>query len=135
MSRTEGSTRARTIVRPDGADSGPGVLAQVSVSQVNTFDATQDGGCPTKWWLNKVMGREIPGTKAQAVGIEGHEQLEHYLLTGEDVLGPVARAGKHLLPPPRDPRVLVEHELRGTLAGVALLGYTDVLNTTGLHVD
>nr|WP_323395778.1 hypothetical protein [Myxococcus guangdongensis] len=41
-----------------------------------------------------------PTTEAQQVGTEGHAQLEHFLSTGEDVLGAFATAGAHLLPTP-----------------------------------
>lgn len=134
MSRT--GERERTILRPEGATVGPGELSRVSVSQIATFDATQDGGCPAKWWFDKVAGKPPPQFKAQTVGVEIHGQIEHYLKTGEDVLGPVARAGKHLIPA-RDERLKIEYEFKSYLsrAGVSILGYMDLVNPTGFHVD
>jgi CRISPR/Cas system-associated exonuclease Cas4 (RecB family) len=134
MPRVQGAERERTIIRPAGQDTGPGELARISATQITNFDTDQDGGCPTSWWFEKVDGRPKPGIKAQAIGSEIHGQLEHFILTGEDVLGPIPRAGKHLLPQ-RDPRLEVEREIRTTIEGVALVGYIDLLNPTGIHVD
>jgi len=109
----------------------------VSVSQIQTFDP-QSGGCNRKWWFEKIAGFKSTGTKAQAIGTEGHKQIEHYLLTGEDVLGRFARAGKRFLPVPKTVSVeLALHEAHRplTAAGVLVVGYSDVVNTSGVWVD
>ncbi len=127
--------RERTILR--AGTTGPGVLARTSVSQVGTFDPSQDGGCPTKWWMEKIDGRWQVSTKAQTGGTEDHAQIEHYLNTGEDVLGPRTRVGKYLIPAPGSD-LLVEHEFKGTdlvAAGVPFLGYIDCVNPRGEYLD
>ncbi len=134
--KSDPETRERTILRP--GETGPGVLARTSVSQINEFDHDQDGGCPTKWWLNKIEGRPgKPPSPGQEIGSQGHREIEHLLKTGEDVLGTFARRGKHLLPTP-GPDLKVEHEFKGSdlvAAGVPLLGYIDVTHARGTYVD
>jgi hypothetical protein len=125
--------------RPSGHAVENGVIRYLSVSQIQEFDESTTGGCPRKWFFNKVKRLPSKQTGAQALGEAVHSQNEHYLLTGQDVLGPIARAGKHLLPEP-GPDLLVEHPLAeiekdGTIkpggleaAGVPLIGYIDLVN-------
>jgi len=72
-------------------------LEKVSVSQIAAFDPTQSAGCPRRWWFRYVDGRKEPETAAKARGTDFHKEIEHYLLTGEDVLRPEVRVGKHLI--------------------------------------
>lgn len=114
-----------------------GVIQYVSVSQIQTFDVSAFGGCPRKWWFDKIAGLPAPTTKAQAVGVEVHKQIENYLNTGEDTLGPIARAGKHFLPTPMV-HLLVEHAFTPTsldVAGIPLKGFIDVVNESGQYKD
>lgn len=102
-----------------------GELRHLSVSQLKDFAL-----CERSWWFSRVMRLARKTTKGQATGTEGHAQLEHYLKTGEDVLGPVAAAGKHLLPEPGE-GLLVELPLDApalTAAGVPFKGFIDLLN-------
>lgn len=102
-----------------------GELRHLSVSQLKDFVL-----CERSWWFSRVMRLARKATKGQATGTEGHAQLEHYLKTGEDVLGPVAAAGKHLLPEPGE-GLLVELALDApplTAAGVPFKGFIDLLN-------
>ncbi|MCP3060958.1 PD-(D/E)XK nuclease family protein [Myxococcus sp. K38C18041901] len=103
-----------------------GVLHFLSVSQLKQFSL-----CPRRWYFAKVLRLPEPETKAQALGVEGHAQLEHYLRTGEDVLGDIARAGLHLLPTPGDD-LLVEESFGTppTLSadGVPFVGHIDLIN-------
>lgn len=102
-----------------------GELKHLSVSQLKDFAL-----CERSWWFSRVMRLARKTTKGQATGTEGHAQLEHYLKTGEDVLGPVASAGKHLLPEPGE-GLLVELPLDApalTAAGVPFKGFIDLLN-------
>ena len=70
-------------------------LKRVSVSQVKTFRA-----CEVKWAFDKVERiPRGPPSKGQAVGSEGHNQTEHFLKFGDDVRGPIARAGAEMLEP------------------------------------
>ncbi|WP_163866101.1 PD-(D/E)XK nuclease family protein [Myxococcus eversor] len=103
-----------------------GILNFLSVSQLKQFSL-----CPRRWYFAKVLRLPEPETKAQALGVEGHAQLEHYLRTGEDVLGDVARAGRHLLPAP-GADLLVEESF-GTPSplsadGVPFIGHIDLIN-------
>lgn len=142
-------------------DTGPAVengrLRYVSVSAVATASEDQDGGCLRKWWFDKV-GRlpKPPPTKGQEVGTLVHAEIEHYLRTGEDVLGAIARPGKHFLPEPMHPGLGVElgigvgkPEIQGgparllpdltveldTGQTVPFVGYIDALNNTGAWID
>lgn len=77
-----------------------GFVRRTSVSALTSFDPTQYAGCPRRWWWKYVANKKEPETGAQKLGKEVHKQIEEYLKTGVDTLGPVARAGKHLLPKP-----------------------------------
>jgi hypothetical protein len=85
-------------------DYGPavvdGFVRRTSVSALMSFDPESYAGCPRRWWWQRVAGKKEPETKAQGEGKLGHAQNETYLKTGQDVLGPIARAGKHLMPVP-----------------------------------
>lgn len=114
-----------------------GELKRLSVSQVQTFDASQDGGCARKWYFEKVLGKKPPETKSQAIGTEVHRQIEHYLKTGEDVLGPIARSGKHFIPAPNPELIAVEVPFNGQLkaAGIPFVGSIDLVNASGAYLD
>ena len=117
-----------------------GELRRSSPSQIHSWDL-----CGLRWYYDKVarLPRK-PKTKSQDVGTATHKQLEHYLKTGEDVLGPIARAGKDLLPDPgpdlmlewdihfqpeasTDPKDPRRSEPRLMICGVPLIGYIDVV--------
>ncbi len=82
-------------------------LNYTSVSALQKLSHDEYGGCNTRWWLKYKKLQKEEQTGQQKVGIEGHSQVEHYLPTGEDVLGPIAAAGKYLLPQP-GPDIRVE---------------------------
>lgn len=103
-----------------------GILQRTSVSQVKTFEQ-----CERLWYFVKVMRLPTKGTKKQDKGKIIHKQLEHYLKTGEDGLGPEAAAGKHLLPAPG--KDLLVEDVRGLdnllyADGVPFIGYIDLVN-------
>ncbi|MBU1767850.1 MAG: PD-(D/E)XK nuclease family protein, partial [Candidatus Omnitrophica bacterium] len=77
-----------------------GVLQYVSPSQVKTFD-TVTGGCKRAWYYDKVMHFPRRQFKSQDVGKATHASIEHYLTTGENVLGPIALVGIEHLPVPK----------------------------------
>ena len=77
-----------------------GKLRYVSASAISAFDPSSDGGCPARWYFEKIEGRKTPETKSQAVGTEAHGQIEHYLKTGERTLGAVVEPGARFLPAP-----------------------------------
>ena len=81
----------------------------LSVSQLEKFSPTVEGGCNRKWYFEKVLRRAVKQTKAQAVGVRVHEDNETYLKTGSDVLGPLSRCGRHFMPDPGSD-LLVEYD-------------------------
>lgn len=87
-----------------------GVLQYESPSGIDTADTRNDGGCLRKWFYRYVMHIREPSTAAQEIGTKGHGEIEHYLKTGEDVLGPIARRGMHMIPEP-GPDLLIEWAL------------------------
>lgn len=96
-----------------------------SPSQVDTFSL-----CNRKWWLNKIMGLEIPPHPSAVIGSAMHAELETYLEHGDPkVLGPIARAGLEFLPQPGT--VIIEHDigpLALTAGGLPALGRIDCLD-------
>lgn len=136
--------------------SGPAVLDGLvrfgSVSAFELADVSRDGGCLRKWWYRYVARIREPQTAQQAEGTEGHAQIAEYLTTGRDVLGPIARTARHLLPKPgpdleieaelcpvkleRIP-LQYEHDLGAAplrLAGIPLIGAMDVRHRRGYRV-
>lgn len=91
---------ARDLFKDIGKAVVDGFLRYVSVSQVTTFDPEQYGGCERRWYFEKVMGLKSETSAAMETGTVVHGQVEHYLKTGEDVLGMIARQGKHFMPMP-----------------------------------
>jgi hypothetical protein len=79
-----------------------GVVNYTSPSQLDKADPRAYAGCLRRWFYRYVLGMVEPTFAAQAVGIEGHGQIAHYLTTGEDVLGTAASAGRDKIPTPGD---------------------------------
>ncbi len=131
-------------------------LVYTSVSAMRKFAHDEYGGCAARWFFRYVEGRKEAQTAAQKVGVDGHTQLEHYLPTGEDVLGSIAAAGKHLLPAP-GPDVLIEWGLNDRprppdvdgkqvsffppeqsllrADGLPLIGFMDFINPRGAYMS
>jgi hypothetical protein len=106
-----------------------GVIQYLSPSQIASADAESYGGCPRRWWFNKVAGKKEPTSKAQARGTELHEQIENYLRTGQKALDRTILAGKHYIPDP-DSSLLIEHSIDDgllTAAGIPVVGYIDLV--------
>lgn len=55
----------------------------LSVSQVEDYDSEQLGGCPRRWWFERVQGHRPESTAAHEDGHQGHALLAHYLSTGD----------------------------------------------------
>ncbi len=115
-------------------------LEKVSVSQIASFDPTQPAGCPRRWWFRYVAGKSEPETASKSKGKDFHTSIEHYLKTGEDVLSPEVRAGKHLIR--RGERQYVEVQVPDRVfrlgldfAGVYLSGRIDLLDCGTIHLD
>lgn len=58
------------------------MIEALSISQVETFDEEQPGGCPRRYWLERKHGLKPDQTKAQSDGEAGHALLATYLDTG-----------------------------------------------------
>jgi hypothetical protein len=126
-----------------------GNIRFLSVSQLEKFDASVYGGCERRWWFRYVQRRPEKQTKNQKLGDQVHAQAEHYLKTGEDVLGDIIRAGKRFLPRPGADLIIerqfAQLEWPGPLespvvsdlvaAGVPLIGKGDLLHARGEWVD
>lgn len=83
-----------------------GELQYASPSSLDLGDTRTEGGCLRKWYFERVEKRKPPQGTGQATGTACHAEIEHYLKTGEDVLGTIVRRGKHMIPEPgRDLRV------------------------------
>ncbi|NBD13821.1 RecB family exonuclease [Corallococcus silvisoli] len=103
-----------------------GVLRHLSVSQLRKFAL-----CERAWFFARVLRLPERPLKARDLGTAVHAQLEHFLRTGQDVLGPFAASGKHLLPAP-GPDLLVEEHFGQPSPlfadGIPLTGYIDLVN-------
>lgn len=116
------------------------ILEKVSVSQIASFDSTQPAGCPRRWWFRYVAGKVVPETASKSKGKDFHTSIEHYLKTGEDVLSPEVRAGKHLIR--RGEKQYVEVQVPDRVfrlgldfGGVYLSGRIDLLDCGTVHLD
>lgn len=96
-----------------------GLIRFTSVSQIVAFDKTMEGGCPRRWYFQKVVGKKEPETVAMARGKDYAKSLEHYLKYGEDVLLPELRVAKQLFPKPGSD-LSVEEPLGDIIAAVRL---------------
>ncbi len=132
-----------------------GVIQHLSVSQLNSFNPEEDGGCNLRWMYAKVLGKKEPEHDFNVLGTQVHNQQKHFLTTGEDVLGEIARAGLHLLPR-KDSALRVEWGLHDkpqpvdksgkavnyfppqeslvTAAGVKLIGFIDLIDPRPDHI-
>lgn len=118
-----------------------------SPSSLTIADTDQYGGCFRRWFYKYVLGLKEPFTAAQKRGVEVHGQIDHYLRTGEKLLGTIALAGAHFIPKP-DPSLMVEFTMVETervgevdhiigapltAAGVPVVGYGDLLIRGASH--
>lgn len=71
------------------------MITQMSVSQAETFDHAQKGGCQRKWWFERPMGLKPEQGIGQSDGDKGHALLAHYGYTGE-LPAKRAKMGKHV---------------------------------------
>lgn len=132
------------------------VLNYTSVSALQKFNPEEYGGCESRWWFKYVEHLTEAQTAQQEEGIKGHKQIEHYLPSGQDGLGPIAAAGRHLLPAP-GADLFVEHGLNDRprpadvdgrqinffpldqsllrADGLPLIGFMDWINPRGWYVS
>lgn len=61
----------------------------LSISNAESFDHMQTGGCQLRWWFERVQGLRPEQDTAQSDGEKGHALLAHYFRTGESPKGRV----------------------------------------------
>jgi hypothetical protein len=113
-----------------------GTINFLSVSSVTMFDPSQDGGCNRAWFFRYVEGIKKP---ENVQGVDIHKQIEHYYKTGEDVLTPIVRAGKHFMPA-RGEDLLIEHKIDEssralTARGIPFRLSIDLAHSRGTFID
>lgn len=64
-----------------------GVIKQLSVTQIESFDHTQTGGCERRWWFERANDLKPDQNKAQTEGEAGHALLAAYFSTGQKPQG------------------------------------------------
>lgn len=83
-------------------------LNRTSPTALKKFDPSEYGGCMRRWYLRYVMGAPEPQTASQELGVKLHKQVEHYLLTGQDVFDKTLAPVKQYLPKPGTPGLMAE---------------------------
>lgn len=102
---------------------------RLSASQLASFDPRTTWGCNRRWWFRNIAGRSEPQNRGQEQGEQVHAEIEHYLKTGVNGMGPIAMSGFEYMPPPMEPGMGVEHVIQdGELdaLGVPFAGKIDV---------
>lgn len=132
-----------------------GVIQSLSVTALAKFNPLEEG-CELRWYYKVVKGYREPERSFTDVGDTAHDQLDHYLGTGENVLGKIPLAGLHLLPwPGPRPELKTEWGLNRLprekkdgkkvnffppeqsklhVAGIPLIGFLDVEDAGDEHV-
>lgn len=131
-------------INPDGT------IHHFSVSNVELGDPRAEGGCIRRFWYKNVGGKKeeekAKSAEAKAAGTKLHDELKHYLKTGEKVLGPLAMKGLHFVPPP-GPDLIVEQGIHTattvdgvvhissplTAAGIPFVGYIDLAHRRAIN--
>lgn len=92
---TPDDPRAKTEALFGRTFSDDGTLRAVSPTQYSTFSR-----CGLRWHFDKKhkLPRRAPG-KGALIGGKGHKLIERFLLTGEDVRGPLEMVGAAMLEP------------------------------------
>jgi hypothetical protein len=106
----------------------------LSVSGVDKFAG--EYGCPVAWGYRYIHRIRDDETVSKTKGDILHGQLQHYACTGEDVLEPTLRAGKHFVYD-AGPGLVVEHESLGeiSIAGVPFYVRLDLANCRDYWLD
>lgn len=125
MTRPADAERKPTLERIDGVWR----LKRVSPSQLKTFDL-----CNLKWFQEKRLKLpKKPSGKGVLLGLEGHRRMEHFLINGDDVRGPLERIGVGMIAPYlwaapfNKGGGMVEAEVTGmrTDSGIDIVGFID----------
>jgi CRISPR/Cas system-associated exonuclease Cas4 (RecB family) len=115
-----------------------GQIQYLSVSAITKFDPNEIGGCNRRWYYRYVEGIPEPFDKAFEEGQAFHSEIERYLLTGEDTLSPIVRAGKHFIPTPSTVDVevdLAKFDPRLMLGDLPIEGRIDCVNASSVYID
>jgi hypothetical protein len=70
---------------------------KLSPSQIEAFDPDTTWGCNRAWWFKYVQKIQGPPDASQQLGTDVHAQIEHYIKTGQNVLGKIAMSGKAII--------------------------------------
>ncbi len=122
-----------------------GKVRFLAPTTIEKADASH-GGCLRKWFFRFVMGwKEGEEKRWSELGKKCHGEMEHYLTTGEEVLGRITVAAKKYAPAPdpKQQRLLIEFDIGlGDLdrvalraAGIPIVGYTDVVDAVGPFIN
>lgn len=99
-----------------------------SIKQIKMFDPSEDGGCPRKWVFEYLLGKRPAKASVLYEGIEGAQQMEHYLTTGENILPTTLLPLLPYLPRPQNAQGAFDLEVEQPLGDIATaLQHRDVL--------
>jgi hypothetical protein len=128
---------------PYGKAIANGVILYFSATSLSTGDPNEDGGCPRKYAFKYGLRYPMPEQDFQRTGIDLHNEVEHFLKTGERTLGPLAMAIAPWIPAP-GPDLEIEREIwlpssgtppPVTAAGVGVVGKQDLRHARGVYID
>ncbi len=71
------------------------IIEQTSVSQVTSYDPAQEGGCPRRFWFERVNDLKPEQDNAQSEGSKGHALFAAWFATGQMPAKRV-KMGKHV---------------------------------------
>lgn len=113
-----------------------GTLRYIAPTTLKKSDPN-DGGCLRQFFYSKVLGWKSDEKGFSELGKKCHAEIENFIVTGENTLGPITSAAACYIPPPdiQRARYLIEHDIgEGNLErallrpeGVPFLGYTDII--------
>lgn len=90
-----------------------------SIKQIKMFDPSEDGGCPRKWVFEYLLGKRPAKAAVLYEGIDGAQQMEHYLTTGENVLPTTLLPLLPYLPTPQNAQGAFDLEVEQPLGDIA----------------
>lgn len=123
-----------------------GELRFLSVSAIEKGDSSKPNGCLRRWHYQYIGGIKEPPSEAMTKGVKLHEEIAHYLKTGEKALSSQVLSGLHMIPDP-GPDLLIEHDIVPNLpdgksglkhailkaAGIPIVGAIDLIHARGIN--
>lgn len=129
------ATTTHRATRENGPSVVEGKLVWTSASGITAADPNSYGGCPRRWWYEKVGGKEAPETEAMKGGTALHAEVEGYLRTGTPLVSPLALAGRPFIPVPGS-NLHIERPIHfKTKGGVSIFGHVDLYNFRQEYID